>query len=85
MTLPKPTRHRARAVVDWYGERVHAHPVITLTISGAIWGAVLFLSGVSISVALDEDPIPWAWYVRVAMIQTLVWLVAALAIRRRAS
>ncbi len=76
-------REKVTTAANWYGRQVSARPLATLTITGVIAAACLFLLGVATSLATGEQPVPWWRYFRDGVIQVLVWVGVALFVRSR--
>ncbi|MEV0167863.1 hypothetical protein [Nonomuraea fuscirosea] len=78
-----PVGERISKAGHWFGRRLVARPVATLTIIGVIAAAGYFLFGVAVSLATGEQPIPWWRYSRDSGMHLLVWVGVGLLVRSR--
>ncbi|TYB69788.1 hypothetical protein FXF51_06380 [Nonomuraea sp. PA05] len=85
MALIEAARRQAGAAVSRYGQQVAARPVLTLATSGVVAGLCVFAIGAVFAVLVGDDPIPWGWYAKVAIVQAAAWWVMALLVRGRRS
>ncbi|GAA2214112.1 hypothetical protein GCM10009850_095760 [Nonomuraea monospora] len=85
MALIETARRQTGTAVNWYGQQVAARPVLTLATSGAVAGLGMFAIGAAFSLLVGDDPIPWGWYAKAAIVQAAAWWVMALLVRGRRS